>query len=173
MAKQTRPSAPPPVDEVQELKPTLGKQLRQMRETGVVLPFPSGSNYRVRVVGAANMLRRGNLPNVLLTFVTDAIYHGVTADKIDKFMTLQEKEEHATEFLDSLKACCEEVFLEPRIVDNPQADDEISIADLHLQDQAWAFDLAFGFARELRPFRPQQGPDVVSLPVTEDVPQTT
>lgn len=157
----------------EELKPTLGKQLRQMREQGVVLPFPSGNNYRVRVVGAANMLRRGNLPNVLLAFVTDAIYHGVTAQKIDTFMSLQEKEEHAKEFLDSLKICCEEVFLEPRIVEKPTKDDEISIADLHLQDQAWAFDLAFGFARELRPFRPQQEPDVVSVPSTQDVPQAT
>lgn len=157
----------------EELKPTLGKQLRQMRETGVVLPFPSGNNYRVRVVGAANMLRRGNLPNVLLSFVTDAIYHGVTAEKIDTFMALQDKEQYAREFLDSLQICCEEVFLEPKIVGKPTKDDEISIADLHLQDQAWAFDLAFGFARELRPFRSEQEADVVSVPIAEDVPQTT
>lgn len=157
----------------EELKPTLGKQLRQMREQGVVLPFPSGNNYRVRVVGAANLLRRGSLPNVLLSFVTDAIYHGVTAEKIDAFMSLQDKEQYAKEFLDSLQICCEEVFLEPRIVDKPTKDDEISIADLVLQDQAWAFDLAFGFARELRPFRHEQESDVVSVPVAQDVPQTT
>lgn len=153
-----------------ELKPTLGSQLRQMREQGVVLPFPSGNNYRVRVVGAANLLRRGNLPNVLLSFVTDAIYHGVTAEKIDTFMTLQDKEQYAKEFLDSLQICCEEVFLEPRIVEKPTKDDEISIADLHLQDQAWAFDLAFGFARELRPFRPESTADVGSVPGDEGVP---
>lgn len=153
-----------------ELKPTLGSQLRQMREQGVVLPFPSGNNYRVRVVGAANLLRRGNLPNVLLSFVTDAIYHGVTAEKIDAFMSLQDKEQYAKEFLDSLQICCEEVFLEPRIVDKPTKDDEISIADLVLQDQAWAFDLAFGFARELRPFRPEQAAHVDSVPSDEGVP---
>jgi len=157
----------------EELKPTLGKQMRQMREQGVVLPFPSGNNYRVRVVGAAALLRRGSLPNVLLSFVNEAIYGGVTADRIDAFMTLRDKEEHNIEFLDSLKVCCEEVFLEPRIVDEPTTDDEMSIADVPLVDQAWAFDLAFGFARELRPFRPEQEANVVSLPVAENVPQTT
>lgn len=162
-----------PTSEPEELKPTLGSQIRQMREKGVVLPFPSGNNYRVRVVGAANMLRRGNLPNVLLSFVADAIFHGVTAEKIDEFMTLKDKEQHSLEFLDSLRICCEEVFLEPRIVEKPTKDDEISIADLHLQDQAWAFDLAFGFARELRPFRPQPEADVGLVPSTEAVPQTT
>lgn len=159
--------------QLQALKPTLGSQLRQMRETGVVLPFPSGHNYRVRTVGAATLLRRGNLPNVLLAFVTDAIYQGVTAAKIDAFMTLREQEEHALDFLDSLQVCCEEVFLEPRIVANPTADDECSIADIMLIDQAWAFDLAFGFARELRPFRPQQEADVGLVPVIEAVPQAT
>lgn len=161
------------MSEDQELKPTLGSTLRAMREHGVVLPFPSGNNYRVRVVGAARLLRRSNLPNVLLSFVIDAIYKGVTADKIDAFMSLQEQAQHALEFLDSLRICCEEVFLEPRIVEKPQADDEISIDDLSLVDQSWAFDLAFGFARELRPFRPEQESDVVSLPVTQDVPQAT
>lgn len=171
MAKRTR-TTPTPVHEVEELKPTLGSQLRQMRESGVVLPFPSGNNYRVRTVGAAALLRRGKLPNVLLTFVTDAIYQGVTAAKIDAFMSLREQEEHALEFLDSLQVCCEEVFLEPRIVENPTADDECAIADIVLADQAWAFDLAFGFARELRPFRPEQEADVGLVPVTQDIPQT-
>lgn len=157
----------------EELLVTQGKAMREMREKGVVLVFPSGNYYRVRVVGAANMLRRGKLPNVLLSFVINAIYHGVTAEKIDAFMSLQDEEQYAREFLDSLQICCEEVFLEPRIVEKPTKDDEISIADLHLQDQAWAFDLAFGFARELRPFRPRQESDVDSVPIVEDVPQTT
>lgn len=168
MAKRTRPSAPPVPD---ELKPTLGSQLRQMRETGVVLPFPSGNNYRVRTVGAATLLRRGNLPNILRAFVADAIFHGVTATKIDAFMSLREQDDHAVEFLDSLEVCCEEVFLEPRIVKNPTAEDECAIADIMLVDQAWAFDLAFGFARELRPFRPQPEVDVGLVPIAEAVSQ--
>lgn len=169
MAKQNGNGSSPQPE--QELKPTLGSQLRQMREQGIVLPFPSGNTYRVRMVGAAALLRRGNLPNILLRFVIDAIYQGVTADKIDAFFGLQEQEEHALEFLDSLRICCEETFLEPRIVDDPQGDDEASIADIPLMDQTWAFDLAFGFARELRPFRPQQEVDVGVVVSTEDLPQ--
>lgn len=168
MAKRTRPSAP---QEPEELKPTLGSQLRQMRETGVVLPFPSGNNYRVRTVGAAALLKRGNMPNILRAFVADAIFQGVTAAKIDAFMSVKEQEEQNLEFLKSLEVCCQAVFLEPRIVENPQAEDECTIDDIVLVDQAWAFDLAFGFARELRPFRPQQESDVGLVPVVEDVPQ--
>lgn len=170
MAKRNGNGAQRP--ETEELKPALGKQLRQMRETGVVLPFPSGNNYRVRTVGAATLLRRGSLPNILRAFVADAIFQGVTAAKIDAFMSLKDQEDHNLEFLKSLEVCCQAVFLEPRIVENPLADDECSIDDIMLVDQAWAFDLAFGFARELRPFRPEPESDVGRVPVVEAVPQT-
>lgn len=169
MAKQNGHNPAPDA----QLTATLGKQIRAMREEGVVLPFPSGNVYRVRTVGAAALLRRGNLPNVLTSFVIDAIYSGMTADKLDSFMGLKEKQEHALEFLESLRVCCEEVFLEPRIVDNPTEDNEISIDDIPLIDQSWAFDLAFGFARELRPFRPQQEADVGRVAELENVPQAT
>lgn len=166
-------AGPVAVPEQAELTPTLGSQLRQMREQGVVLPFPSGNNYRVRTVGAARLLRRANLPNILLSFVMNAIYQGVSAEKIDAFMSMNEQEQHALAFLESLRVCCEVVFLEPRIVENPMADDECSIDDIVLADQAWAFDLAFGFARELRPFRPQQEADVGRVVELENVPQAS
>lgn len=167
-ASGSQPAASSPQ---QELQPTLGSQMRQMREQGVVLTFPSGNRYRVRTVGAAALLRRGNLPNVLLAFVIDAIYYGVDGKKIDQFFTLQEREENAAAFVESLNVCCDLVFMEPRIVENPTADDECSIDDIPIQDRSWAFDLAFGVARELRPFRDEQEADVDSVPVAQDVPQ--
>ena len=155
----------------QELLVTLGAKMREMREQGAVTPFPSGNNYRVRTVGAAHLLRRGNLPNILLSYVIDAIYNGVTDEKMDVFMALQEREEHARDFLKSLQIICEEIFMEPRVVENPQADNEISIDDIALVDQGWAFKLAFAPAEALRPFRPEPQADVVSIPESENVPQ--
>lgn len=156
-----------------EIKPTSGRAMREMREAGMVLPFPSGNYYRVRSVGAPRLLRRGKLPNVLLSFVTDAIWNGMDEEKLDKFRTLQEREELGLEFLDSLRIVCEEMFMEPRIVENPQADDEISIEDLAIIDQWVAFERAFGLVREYLPFRPEPATDVAVVAQLEDVPQAS
>lgn len=158
--------------EASSLTPTSGKAMREMREQGMVLPFPSGNYYRIRVLGAAHLLRRGNLPNILLSFVVDAIYTSVNEEKLDAFRKLQDKAETALEFLESLRIVCEEMFLEPRVVADPQADDEVSIADVMLIDQWTAFERAFGLVRELLPFRDQSQADVGSVPVAQDVPQT-
>jgi hypothetical protein len=155
----------------EELLVTQGAKMREMREKGVVLTFPSGNVYRVRIVGAAALLLRGNLPNILLAFVIDAIYHGVDEKKFDAFLALREREESAREFIDSLRAVCETMFMEPKVVADPKADDEVSIMDLSLSDQTWAFELAFGFVRQLRPFRQEQAADVGRVPRPEDVPQ--
>lgn len=152
-----------------ELAVTQGKAMREMREVGVVLPFPSGNNYRVRLVGAARLLRRGSLPNVLLSFAIDAIYNGVSVEKLDAFLTLQDKEENVLEFMKSLRIICEEMFMDPLVVENPTADNEVFIDDIAPIDQGWAFKLAFAPAEALRPFRAEPEPDVVSVPELESV----
>lgn len=155
----------------QETLVTQGKKMREMREKGIVLAFPSGNYYRVRNPTAAGLLRRGNLPNVLLTFVIDAFYNGGTQEKVDKFLSAQEKEENALALMDSFRVICEEMFMEPRVVDAPKADNEVMMMDIPLVDQLWAFNLTFVPAEELYPFRPQSQSDVGSVPRLEDVPQ--
>ena len=112
----------------EELKPTTGAAMREMREQGVLQLFPSGNMYQVRTVGPAPLLRRGSLPNILLNFVVDAIYNGMNQEKLDGFMALQEKAESALGFLESLRIVCEEVFVSPKIVSDPTADDEVSMS---------------------------------------------
>lgn len=65
--------AKPQVDAVPELLVTQGKAMRALREQGIVLTFPSGNNYRVRVPGAAGLLRRANMPNILVSYVHDVL----------------------------------------------------------------------------------------------------
>lgn len=149
-----------------------GKAMRAMRERGIELLFPSGNYYRVRNPTASGLLKRGHLPNVLLTFVMDAFYNGGSRAKVDTFLTAKEKEEDVLALMESFKVICQEMFMEPHVVDDPQADDEVSIQDIPLEDQLWAFNLTFVPAEELYPFRQQQELDVVSIPEPENVPQT-
>lgn len=151
---------------------TQGKAMRQMREHGITLQFPSGNHYRVRVPGAAGLLKRGNLPNALVNYCVDLLYSGdPEGKKYEAFNAPSDKEERAQEILASYEAVCKEMFLEPRVVDEPQADDEISIDDLSLQDRNWAFWLAFLEVDALKAFRPQQAADVERVDEPQDVPQ--
>lgn len=164
----TKKAASKPTTPAQILA-TSGVALRQLREKGVVLTFPSGNNYRVCLPGAAGMLKRGNLPNPLLSFVVDAFYNGPSQAKWDTFLAAKEKEEDALALLASLKVVCQAMFMEPRIVDEPQADDESAIEDVPMSDQLWAFRLMFAPVEEVRPFRPQQEAAVASVAVPQDV----
>lgn len=152
--------------------PTLGKTMRKAREEGFSLLFPSGNRYRVRFPTAASLLKRGDLPNPLLKFVTDAYYSGVTQVKFDAFMAAQEQAEAALEMDASSKVICQAMFLEPKVVDNPEADDEVTIDDIPPEDQNWAFQLAFMRAQLLAPFRDEQAIAVASIPKAENVSQT-
>lgn len=156
-----------------ELLVTSGKLMRQAREEGVVVPFPSGNNYRIRIPGAAGLLKRGQLPNALLAFVTDAFYSGMTEDKYDAFFAASDRADNARETMASLKAICEEMFMEPRVVDEPTQEGEIGILDVPPEDQIWAFRLAFVPVQAVHPFRAEPAADVVSVARPEVVPQTT
>lgn len=156
-----------------ELLATSAAKMRAAREVGAVLLFPSGNSYRVRVPTPAEMLRRGNLPNPLLSFVVDAFYNDLTQEKYDKFLGASDKAEDALALADSLKAICQAMFLDPRVADNPTADDEVLIFDVPLSDQLWAFRLFCAPMEVLYPFRAEPQTDVVSVAGAQDVPQAT
>lgn len=162
MAKQSK---------VKQLLATSGAQLRRLREKGVVLTFPSGNAYRVTLPSPGTLLRRGHLPNPLLSFVVDAFYNGVTNAKYEAFVSSKERQEDALAMLESLKTVCAAMFMQPQIVDDPQGDDEISIDDLPIIDQEWALRLLFAPVNEVLPFRGEQETDVERVPQAQDVPQ--
>jgi hypothetical protein len=162
MAKKTASQA-------EQLLATSGAAMRQLREKGVVLTFPSGYSYRVCMPGAAGMLKRGNLPNPLLAFVVDAFYNGMTPEKYQTFLSAKDRAEDVLATLDALKVVCEAMFMEPRIVDEPQSDDECTIDDVPIDDREWAFRMMFYPVKEVHPFRGEQKVDVASVPETQDV----
>lgn len=155
-----------------QLLATSGAALRTLREKGIVLTFPSGNNYRVCLPGAAGMLRRGNLPNPLLSFVTSMFYNP-SIEKYDAFLATKDDPADALALMESFKVTCEAMFLDPMIVDTPQADNEAAIEDIPLEDQVWAFRLLFAPVEAVYPFRGESKADVVGVQRPETVTQAT
>lgn len=155
-----------------ELKVVSGKLMRAYREEGARLAFPSGNVYRVRMPYVADLLKRGNLPNPLITFIADTFFAGGSEDKYNAYLRQDGSQEAVQTVTDSLRAICEAVFIDPKVVDDPQADDEVAIADVPLVDQMWAFRLVFVPVQEVYPFRQQSADDVERVSRPENVSQT-
>jgi hypothetical protein len=156
-----------------QLQPTLGKVIRDKHNQGAVVPFPSGNNYRVQRPTAGQLLRRGDLPNPLMAFLLNVFYEGATPQKVDNFLATQERRESAVAVVDSFRIVCEAGFLEPRIVAQPQTDDEVTIDAIPEQDQAWWFRATFLGVDAFRPFPSQQETGVDSVPEVKDTPPQT
>lgn len=129
---------------------TSGRAWRERVQGGVVLPLPSGFVARIRGVQPDVLLRTGTIPDAL-TSVIAAIMEG-TSDAQEAFKSLDDLRNYA----DLVNAICASVMLEPRIVENPQADDEIGIDDLEWPDRVFLMGAVGTTTRQLERFRDQQ-----------------
>ena len=140
-----------------ELHPTLGVEWRKLREEGVPVRLPvSGRVVRLRTVRPDQLLRRGKIPDVLTSLVVKMIYGKSTDADFAAFVEPREAAEEALEMMESLRVVCEAGLLEPRMVHDPQADDEISIDDLEYPDRTYIFRLVFAPVEALARFRVKQ-----------------
>lgn len=122
--------------------------------------LPSGNSARIRPVALDVLLRQGEIPDLLTPFVAQMVYSGVDTSELDKLLSPEKLTEQSTEMLKLIDAVVTAAFLEPRIVENPQADDEISIADVELADRGTVFSLAVLPANDLRRFLARQKTDM-------------
>jgi hypothetical protein len=143
--------------------PTKGVDWRKPREEGFVLALPSGNSARIRPVALDVLLRNGEIPDLLTPFVAQMVYSGVDTDELDKLLSPEVLTEQSTEMLGLIDAVVTAAFVEPRIVAEPQADDEISIADVELADRGTVFSLAVLPANDLRRFLERQAASVESI----------
>lgn len=150
------------------LTPVSGAALRAVREQGVLQELPSGIVVRMRPVKPAHLLRLGKIPDVLTPLVLKVLYGQAQQRDFNDFLSLREQRDEALAVVESVRVVCTAALVEPRIVDDPQADDEIHIDDLDAADQAWIFNLAFLEAKELRSFRRGQAPDVEPMAAHEE-----
>lgn len=153
---------------------TPAKEMRWLREEGAFVRLPvSGWVVKMRTVTPDRLLRLGNMPDTLTSFVVNMVYGKLSKDAVFEFLAPKEKAEEAAAMLESLRVVCEAALVYPRLVLEPVADDEISIDDLEVADRGWIFRLAFASAEALYPFRHEPPPALERLAELEAVPQAT
>jgi hypothetical protein len=136
---------------------TPAAEFRKGREQGEVVTLaPTGRVVRMRTVKPRHMLQLGEIPDILAELVIKVLYGQMTPEEYRDFFALSERKEHALALTESLRVVCTAALIEPRIVENPQADDEIGIDDLEDGEQRIVFDLALLEASALSRFRARQ-----------------
>ena len=140
---------------------TPASEFRRVREQGEKITLrPTGRIVRMRIVKPSHLLKLGKIPDSLSELVMQILYGKITDEQYKQFFELTDRKEHAVEMAESLRVVCTAALLSPRIVDEPQADDEIHIDDLEDSEQRFIFDLALLEASSLSRFRQRQTANV-------------
>ena len=130
------------------LKPTSGADWRRQSREGVNVTLPSGFIARIRNVQlTALMVAIKQLPNNLSSIVYANIYGD--AKGIEK----RPLEDLLSGMIKLQDTVCIQAFVEPRVVDNPEKDDEISLEDIPPGDKVFLLALLQQSAQELARFR--------------------
>jgi len=137
------------------LKETSGSEWRDRMTAGVLVRLPSGNLARVRGVQPSVVIRSGRLPDSLTPLIVD-VMDGKSDEESWKPKTVAELADYVT-FMDLI---CECAMVSPRIVADPQADDEIGIGHLDGEDKNFLVELMGVSTRRLESFRNEQTSDV-------------
>lgn len=159
----------------EQLKPESGKAWRKARESGEVGRLPTGRIVRGRTVLPIHILELGeDVPDILTALATKLFYGKAKYKEVLAFREVRDDADHALKVGKALKIVTRAFLLEPRVVDEPLADDEISIDDVEPQDQAAIWDVAFMGADALSKFfreRGEQDNDLQAVAEGDAVPQ--
>lgn len=149
------------MSEIEERKVTTGTEWRRAREQGEIVKLPSDKVVRLRPLSLLGLIKRGRIPDPLAALINEMIggEKKVAAD-LNTFQS----------FGDLLDLVCVIAFVEPKIVENPEADDEISVEDVHFDDQLFVFNRVQSEVNLTVPFRPESDGDVEGVPASDDVP---
>lgn len=146
-----------------KFKPTSGATWRKPREEGEVVTLPSGNVARLRPVALDQLIISGKLPDLLTPIAAKSLWTETDTASIG------DQVETAKGFAELVNLVVPLAMLTPRIVADPQADDEISMDDIEFSDKIAIFQLATGGSTVLRAFRERQEADVDALPDSEDI----
>jgi hypothetical protein len=148
---------------VNKFKPTSGATWRKSREEGEVVTLPSGNVARLRPVALDQLIISGKLPDLLTPIAAKSLWTETDTS------TIADQVETAKGFAELVNLVVPLAMLTPRIVLDPQADDEIAMDDIEFSDKIAIFQLATGGSTVLRAFRERQEASVDALPDSEDV----
>ena len=129
-------------------RPTRGSEWRKQRREGYLIPLTSGNVARLRPVALDVLLKQGRIPDFLTSAVSELLFEGNPKSK--------DMAQYTSDMLELMNVICIAAFVEPRIVEDPQGEDEIGIDDLHLKDKAQVMSLVTEPANVLRAFSETQ-----------------
>lgn len=139
------------------LKPTSAAEWRKPREEGYVVTLPSGHVARLRPVALDVLIVSGKLPDLLTPLAAKSLWVETDGEKIGN------EAEQAKGYAELVNIVVPAAMVEPRIVDEPEGDDEISLEDIDFADKVAVFQLATQPAEVLRRFRDKQERDVAAV----------
>lgn len=127
------------------------------------MTLPSGNVVRLRPVDMSVMMLEGRIPDLLSPLAAKSLFLGIEEDdmlNLEDAEAFEKVKEIAPDMLKLYNIVTKAAFLEPRIVENPEGDDEISIEDVDAADKAAVFAYTSQGAAALKFFRDQQNADV-------------
>ncbi len=143
----------------QQLTPA--SEWRKPREEGYEITLLSGRTAKLRPVALDVLISSGGLPDVLTPFAAQTLWQEREPDEI------ADAAEMAKSYSELINAIVPAAFLYPKVVENPEEDDEIGLDDIDFADKIQVFNLATAGAMALRKFRDQQGGNVEAGPDRE------
>lgn len=123
------------------------------------MQFPSGNTAMIRPIQADFFLRVGRIPDALAPLMNTIISGGSYELDIPPLEELEKKRG----WIDFLNQLVTYAFVTPKVVENPQADDEISVDDLSYLDKFFVYQHFTLPAAKLRTFREEQAEPVVTM----------
>lgn len=147
---------------------TNGREWRLMREEGLLVQLPSSQNWvRLRRVAIDALILAGRIPDLLTPLAAAQLWEPkwVYADDVKRVLA---EAKSAKEYTELLSIIVPAAMMEPRCVDSPQADDEISLDDLDYLDKFTIYNLATQPLGWLHSFRAQQAATVEPVLHSED-----
>ncbi len=149
---------------------TSGKAWRSAREEGIPIRFPSGNVARIRPMETDFFVLHGKIPDDLSESVIKMMNGSPERPDIPVDKILDTMKDQWVPFLNQL---CTYAFVNPKVVSDPQGDDEISVDDIAYTDKLVVYRLFSLPAQTLRKFREKQVGDVASVePQSNDVPES-
>lgn len=129
---------------------TPGATWRQPRTEGYIVQLPSGNVARLCPVALDVLVGNGTIPDLLSPLAAKTLWTETEQAAIAADPQL------ALDYMSLINCIVPAAMLDPLVVDNPTADNEIALADLDFSDKIFVFNLAIGPVEALRRFRQQQ-----------------
>jgi hypothetical protein len=142
---------------------TPGREMRQVREEGQLLQLPSSQKWvRLGPVAIDALMIAGKIPDLLTPLAASVLWapKWITQEDAESILT---EAKAAREYVELIGIICRASLREPKVVDAPTADDEISLDDLDIHDKFTIFNISTQPLGWLHRFREQQAANVESV----------